>query len=132
MGRFYSGDIEGKFWFGVQSSTDGEFFGAEEEDAGHINYTIPRENQEAVSEGVESCLKELGDWKERLDIFFKQTQGYNEQIAIDFWRDVFEIELNIEDFNNMLTWYARLQLGMKIEGFFTNNPGSDCDFQAEL
>ena len=24
MGRFYSGDIEGKFWFGVQSSGDVE------------------------------------------------------------------------------------------------------------
>ena len=32
MGRYYSGDIEGKFWFGVQSSTDGEFFGAEEQE----------------------------------------------------------------------------------------------------
>ena len=30
MGRYYHGDIEGKFWFGVQSSTDAEFFGVEE------------------------------------------------------------------------------------------------------
>ena len=28
MGRYYDGDIEGKFWFGIQSSADGEFFGA--------------------------------------------------------------------------------------------------------
>ncbi len=27
MGRYYSGDIEGKFWFGVQSSDDADFFG---------------------------------------------------------------------------------------------------------
>lgn len=27
MGRYYSGDISGKFWFGVQSSTDAENFG---------------------------------------------------------------------------------------------------------
>jgi hypothetical protein len=27
MGRFYTGDIEGKFLFGVQSSNDAEFFG---------------------------------------------------------------------------------------------------------
>jgi hypothetical protein len=31
MGRYYQGDIEGKFWFGCQSSDDGEFFGAKEE-----------------------------------------------------------------------------------------------------
>ena len=26
MGRYYQGDIEGKFWFAVQSSADPEFF----------------------------------------------------------------------------------------------------------
>lgn len=29
MGRFYSGDIQGKFWFGVQDSDDADFFGVE-------------------------------------------------------------------------------------------------------
>ena len=29
MGRFYTGDICGKFWFAVQSSNDAEYFGAE-------------------------------------------------------------------------------------------------------
>ena len=27
MGRYYGGDIEGKFWFGVQSSDDADHFG---------------------------------------------------------------------------------------------------------
>ena len=31
MGRYYSGDIEGKFWFGVQNSTDADFFGVQGE-----------------------------------------------------------------------------------------------------
>ena len=26
MGRYYNGDIEGKFWFAVQSSDDADFF----------------------------------------------------------------------------------------------------------
>ena len=29
MGRYYSGDIEGKFWFAVQDSDDADFFGCE-------------------------------------------------------------------------------------------------------
>ena len=29
MGRYYHGDIEGKFWFAVQSSQDADFFGSE-------------------------------------------------------------------------------------------------------
>ena len=33
MGRYYSGDIEGKFWFAVQSSTSPERFGAVENQA---------------------------------------------------------------------------------------------------
>lgn len=40
MGRYYSGDIEGKFWFGVQSSHDGEFFGAIEQEPIEIS-SIP-------------------------------------------------------------------------------------------
>jgi hypothetical protein len=27
MGRYYNGDIEGKFWVGIQPSTDADFFG---------------------------------------------------------------------------------------------------------
>ena len=37
MGRYYNGDIEGKFWFGVQSSDDADFFGKEGEPS-HINF----------------------------------------------------------------------------------------------
>ena len=36
MGRYYNGDIEGKFWFGVQSSDDGDFFGSKGEEPNHI------------------------------------------------------------------------------------------------
>ena len=34
MGRYYNGDIEGKFWFGVQASNDADFFGSE----GHCDF----------------------------------------------------------------------------------------------
>jgi hypothetical protein len=40
MGRYYDGDIEGKFWFAVQDSNDGEFFGAEETNSNYINYCV--------------------------------------------------------------------------------------------
>ena len=32
MGRFYYGDIKGKFWFGVQESEDASHFGVEAEE----------------------------------------------------------------------------------------------------
>ena len=31
MGRYYHGDISGKFWFGVQNSDDAKYFGVEPE-----------------------------------------------------------------------------------------------------
>jgi hypothetical protein len=31
MGRYYYGDIQGKFWFGVQNSDDASYFGVEPE-----------------------------------------------------------------------------------------------------
>ena len=37
MGRYYGGDIEGKFWFGVQSSSDADHFGIEGQ-ASELNY----------------------------------------------------------------------------------------------
>ena len=38
MGRRYTGDIEGKFWFGLQSSTAASRFGGEETEPSYINY----------------------------------------------------------------------------------------------
>jgi hypothetical protein len=37
MGRHYSGDIEGKFWFGVQSSDDASLFGGETSEPNDIH-----------------------------------------------------------------------------------------------
>ncbi len=33
MGRYYNGDIEGKFMFAVQSSDDADFFGVQGQEA---------------------------------------------------------------------------------------------------
>ena len=69
MGRYYEGDIDGKFWFGIQSSDDGEYFGAEEQDSNWINYYLEREWFEA-SEGIKKCKKAL-----TLNIMVKRKDG---------------------------------------------------------
>jgi sugar phosphate isomerase/epimerase len=43
MGRYYTGDIDGKFWFAVQSSDDADFFGQSGEPL-EINYSFYKEN----------------------------------------------------------------------------------------
>jgi hypothetical protein len=70
MGRYYHGDIEGKFWFAVQSSDDGEFFGAI---PSAVDYTV--NNIEGVEEGIKKCQIALGENLVRLDDFFDSKGG---------------------------------------------------------
>ena len=51
MGRYYHGDIDGKFWVAVQSSTDADFFGVEGE-ATHVNYYFHEGHLDKVKEGI--------------------------------------------------------------------------------
>ena len=43
MGRYYNGDIDGKFWFGVQSSNDADFFGATGCEPNYIEYDFDKD-----------------------------------------------------------------------------------------
>ena len=47
MGTYYHGDIDGKFWVGVQSSTDAEFFGVEG-NANFLHYYFDEDNKKAL------------------------------------------------------------------------------------
>ena len=56
MGRYYNGDIEGKFWVAVQSSGDADFFGVE----GHSNYLdyyFDKDNLDTINSGIKECRK---------------------------------------------------------------------------
>lgn len=132
MGRYYEGDIEGKFWFGVQSSTDAEFFGAHE-DKSFISYVIPDDVQkDMLPDGIDKCIFELGNWKERLDQFFDDNKGYNDEMMIKYWKEKYDEDINSDAIRRQLEWYARLSLGRDIEEFFKENPNSYCYFEAEL
>lgn len=129
MGRYYTGDIEGKFWFGVQSSDDGEFFGAKEIERNCIDYEV--DDITEVAEGVEHCKKVLGEDKERLDKFFDGLKfGYNDEMIKKHWADEFGVEMSDMNINVMLQWYARLELGEKILACMEKN--GVCNFSAEV
>ena len=118
MGRYYTGDIEGKFWFGVQDSNDAEHFGAYEIDT-MINYCVP--NGEEVNQGVNKCLEKLGNNKEILDEFFQKNNGYNDQMIVEFFKSK-GIEITLNKIHPMLSQYARLRLGKQIQDFFKEHP----------
>jgi hypothetical protein len=60
MGRYYSGDIEGKFWFACQSSNDADHFGVigtPPDD--RLNYHFSKGDMPSVQKGIDLCMESL-------------------------------------------------------------------------
>tara|TARA_R100000951_G_C2593795_1_gene165936 strand:- start:120 stop:491 length:372 start_codon:yes stop_codon:yes gene_type:complete len=123
MGRYYNGDIEGKFWFAVQSSSDADFFGSEGYNQ-YLNYYFDKDHMTSIDKGIKTCLAKLGSWNEKLDKFFKENNGYNDESLEK------QIGLRKEKCKGVLEWYARLHLGQKIKKCVEEN--NQCSFEAEL
>ena len=138
MGRYYSGDIEGKFWFGVQSSDDASAFGGDEtyydsdgeevdEDSGEIaeiGYNFTTENLEGIIETLQDCKLEIGENYEKIQEFFKERMSYTERMLSEY--------LGIEDeaeTRNLLKLYARIDLGEKIKECVERT--GECNFSSE-
>ena len=123
MGRYYHGDIDGKFWFAVQSSSDADFFGSEGYNQ-YLNYYFDKDHMTSIDKGIKTCIDTLGSWNEKLDKFFKENDGYNDDMLNK------QIKLGPEKCKEILKWYARLHLGEKIKKCVEEN--GSCSFEAEL
>ena len=123
MGRYYNGDIEGKFWFGIQPSNAANFFGVEGQ-ASHLEYYFREDDLPKIQSGVDTCLKELGDMKAKLDKFFNEREMYNKELLED------ALNISKEETEKFLEWYARLQLGNEILEYVKKY--NECLFSAEL
>ena len=70
MGRYYSGQISGKFWFGIQSSVDACNFGAAPEHV--INYHVcgctyePNENENDETQYCRDCFESCEQHKQEI------------------------------------------------------------------
>lgn len=117
MGRYYNGDIEGKFWFGVQPSDAASRFGGEIHEPQVINFHF----QESDLGNIQGELKriEKNTDLEKIEKFFETNNGYtNEDLA----------EANIT--KNELAEYADYHLGKEIEKCVLDI--GECNFEAEL
>ena len=132
MGRYYSGDIEGKFWFAVQSSDDASFFGGSDEEtideesgqAFELEYFFQTGDLDDINHGIEECLSQLGDKKEKLDALFESATGYTYDMVSD------SLGIGKKEVGPLLEWYARLGLGTKIRDCVKEK--GQCSFFAEL
>ena len=119
MGRYYSGDIEGKFWFGVQSSTAADRFGVTYNEPSFVEYYFSEDDLDGVEEEIERIIDNLGEKLGVIEKFFEENNGYRDE-------DLLKIGINIFDLNE----YADLCLGIKIRDCIKEK--GDCSFDAEL
>lgn len=124
MGRYYSGDIEGKFWFGVQSSDDANFFGGERIEPHCINYFFDKSHLKSIVKSIEICKKVLGKNKNKFDNFFKENIGYTDEMISK------KLHISLDNIKKLLVWYARLELGNKI--LVCVKKQNTCSFEAEI
>ena len=126
MGRYYSGDIEGKMWFAVQDSNDWDFFGVEGYQPERLQYYFEKEHLPKIKKGIENCKKVLGSRKKELDLIFKREQGYNDKELAKC------LKIKEDEVKPLLEWYARLEKGKQLYKFLKQKGHDYCQFEVEL
>jgi hypothetical protein len=124
MGRYYSGDINGKFWFAVQSSDAADRFGVVSQEPSYINYYFEKENLPEVQEEIATIKQNLGDYLPKLEQFFSERNGYTDEVLAEY----LGVEYITARF--LLSEYADLDLGLKIEKAILED--GQCYFEAEV
>ena len=123
MGRYYSGDIEGKFWFAVQNSDAADRFGVTGIQPQELYYYFDREDLEEVEEELKVIEKRLGAYRTKMDKFFKSNQWYTDEDLVK------HLGISRHEVESLLKDYADYELGMKIRECILVN--GCCEFTAE-
>lgn len=119
MGRYYTGMIEGKFWFGLQPSDAAKRFGGQEFEPQYIEYYFSEDDLTEVNEEIDRIITILGDKNKIIEDFFKGGISYND-------KDLADIGIT----EDILREYADLKLGIQIRDCIEGS--GQCSFQAEL
>lgn len=124
MGRYYYGDIEGKFWFAVQSSDSADRFGVVGSEPQYLEYWFQQEDLEQVQEELKRIEEQHEKNFKKIKEFFQGKQGYTDKELAEY---IGETE---ETTKTILKDYADYELGKKIEQSIIEN--GECSFTAEL
>ena len=134
MGRYYRGDIEGKFWFAVQSSDCAVRFGAMESEPSEIEYWFG-EDEEAIKrvrDEIKVIKENIGhDVLKVLEKFFKENNGYNDKMLLEYLNKSIENKTFIEkDVRYLLHEFADLGFGKQVLKQLETH--GHCYFHAEI
>ena len=130
MGRYYNGDIEGKFWFAVQSSDAADRFGSTGYEPSYIQYYFDKGHINGIKKEIKAIKENIGKKElEILEKFFDENAGYTEEMLANAFEEN-KLTKTEEDIRFMLKEYADLGLGKKI--LKCVNSYGECSFDAEI
>lgn len=124
MGRYYNGDIEGKFWFALQSSDDADFFGVEGYQPEMLEYQFEEGDKDKVVAGIKKCEDKLGEFEKQIDAYFDKQSGWTDELIGK------HLKLPEKQAHTLMEYYARVRLGRKI--LKSIEECGQCYFDAEL
>lgn len=119
MGRYYTGDIEGKFWFGVQSSYAPENIGGE-----LMRVTFQFADKRVVDFHIQRLNNQLGDNVAKLDKYFKENPCYNDEDLAKY------LEIKTDEVKGILKDYADLELARQVSEYLQT--ADYCEIDCEL
>jgi len=120
MGRYYRGDIDGKFWFAVQSSMAAQRFGGNYAEPDYVTFDFQTEDLDDINAEIKKIEDDLGDAKQQIDDFFNANNTGFTGKSLD---DAGITAKQLED-------YADLELGIKIRDCVVSN--GSCTFDADI
>lgn len=127
MGRYYSGDINGKFAFAVQDSDAADRFGMTGSQPAYLCYYYEEENFEVgeleeIINNVNKGIKFIIDKTEHKEITFiredKKEKVNLENLIIKDWKDYSsfdDLEATVWDIEDILTSFEEKERWHKIE-----------------
>lgn len=120
MGRYYYGDIEGQFWFAVQSSEAADRFGGEK----RIAYDFDETDIKMVEEELKTIENDLGEYKQKLDSFFNSNDAFDDEILSNY------LNVDKRKARFLISEYADYELGSKILDCLKEK--GRCTFEGEI
>ena len=124
MGRYISGDIEGKCWFGIQPSNFADRFGYTGEQPSYLTYYYDESYLPQIEQELDKIKKYLGKNFKKLDEFFKNRCGYTDSELAK------ALKTNENRARELLGEYADYCFGVRLRDYLKEH--NTCEFEVEL
>lgn len=115
MGRYYDGDISGKFMFGVQSSTAADRFGSTYSEPSYVDYYFDEDQLPSINAELNSLQVAF----DKVSKFFETKDSFSSE-------DLKKAGISDEELSD----YADYKLGKQIKDCIEEQ--GSCSFSAEL